>query len=300
MTTENTKPSLTIVAPAEPVQAASRELVCDHDPNHRSITTIAKAGDICGLCNIGHLHLIAPESDVCPRCFGTGMEVVPGEGARRCECQTADFLNRLMTTAKIPGRYAHCTLHNFLNAEQEVTKFAALSKADKFISEFPEFQQNGTGLLFAGPVGVGKTHLAVAMLVQLIQRYKIHGLFYQFGALLKEIQNSFNATTQTSEWSILQPVLDVDVLVLDELGASKPTEWVRDMMTHVINTRYNEKRITIFTTNYRDERMPGSPETLEERIGPRLRSRLYEMTRLIVIAGRDFRQTFDEKPETQS
>jgi DNA replication protein DnaC len=110
-----------------------------------------------------------------------------------------------------------------------------------------------------GPVGTGKTHLAVAILRQLIKRYRIHGLFYQFGALLKEIQNSYNQTTQASEWSILQPVLDAEVLVLDELGVSKPTDWVRDTMLHVINSRYNDNRITIFTTNYRDTRKHWKP-----------------------------------------
>jgi len=76
------------------------------------------------------------------------------------------------------------------------------------------------------------------------------GLFYDFRDLLREIQSTWNAVSQTSEWEVLRPVLQVDVLVLDELGANKPTDWVRDTMTHIINCRYNDKKITIFTSNY--------------------------------------------------
>jgi DNA replication protein DnaC len=92
---------------------------------------------------------------------------------------------------------------------------------------------------------------------------------------------------------VLAPVLNADVLVLDELGASKPTDWVRDTMAHVINTRYNEKKFTIFTTNYLDERPNDREETLEDRIGVRVRSRLYEMCKTIMMDGKDYRKTFD-------
>jgi DNA replication protein DnaC len=106
---------------------------------------------------------------------------------------------------------------------------------------------------------------------------------------LKEIQGSYNASTHTSELGVLSPVLNVDVLVLDELGASKPTDWVRDTMAYIINTRYNDQKHTIFTTNYLDERQ-ANEETLEDRVGIRLRSRLYEMCKTIEIKGTDYRK----------
>ena len=85
------------------------------------------------------------------------------------------------------------------------------------------------------------------------------------------------------------------MLVLDELGASKPTEWVQETMTHIINKRYNEKKITIFTSNYLDQAVQGPitsyDETLTERIGVRLRSRLYEKCRQIIFEGDDYRAT---------
>ena len=111
---------------------------------------------------------------------------------------------------------------------------------------------------------------------------------------MNEIQDSYNPATQSSELKVLAPVFDAEILVLDEIGASKPTEWVRDTMAHIINTRYNDKKLTIFTTNYMDDRKAEKEETLEDRIGVRLRSRLFEMCRTVKIEGTDFRRTFDQ------
>jgi len=225
---------------------------------------------------------------LCSRCFGTGMEVVPGEGARRCDCQLADNRERLLRQARIPPRYQHCTLANYDAGESE-SMWIAKREAQIVLDDFVTIE--GRGLLLVGPVGVGKTHLAVAVLRELMDRYQIGGLFYQFGALLRRIQDSYNPISQTSEMTVLQPVFEAEVLVLDELGASKPTDWVRDTMMQIINTRYNDKRMTLFTTNYSDKRNDkDTSETLEDRIGVPLRSRLYEMCRAVEIVGDDYRK----------
>lgn len=225
----------------------------------------------------------------CPHCFGTGMEVIPGEGARRCRCQTSDQRDRLFQSARIPPRYQHCTIQGYEAANDELSKWAAKMEAQIVIDDYLTI--DGRGLLFTGPVGVGKTHLAVAILRELIARYRVRGLFYQFGALLRQIQDSYNPVSQSSELAVLQPVFDAEVLVLDELGASKPTDWVRDTMMQIINNRYNEKRLTIFTTNYSDSRKTEKDgEILEDRIGVALRSRLYEMCKTVAIEGEDYRK----------
>ena len=143
-----------------------------------------------------------------------------------------------------------------------------------------------------GTCGVGKTHLSVAILRSLVEK-GVSCLFYEFGSLLKEIQNSYNPVSQTSELKVLAPIFEAEVLVLDELGASKPTDWVRDTMMQIINTRYNDRNLTIFTTNYLDGRRTERDETLEDRIGVRLRSRLFEMCKTVQIEGKDYRKKFD-------
>ncbi len=219
------------------------------------------------------------------------MEVVPEVGARRCRCQTSDQRQRLFHAAHIPPRYQHCTLQDYKAADSETSKWIAKAEAQRILDDYLVI--DGRGLVFIGAVGVGKTHLAVAILRELIERYQVHGLFYQFGALLRRIQDSYNPVSQTSELKVLQPVFDAEVLVLDELGASKPTDWVRDTMMQIINTRYNDKRLTIFTTNYLDTRKNEKDigEILEDRIGTALRSRLYEMCKTVVIDGEDYRKT---------
>lgn len=225
------------------------------------------------------------ELSECPLCYGSGMQVIEGKGATLCQCQRNDKTSDPFLAVRVPRRYANCHLNSFKPDSSHSSQRSALNYCIKFIDDFPAVDQ---GLLLMGPVGVGKTHLAVSILKGLTER-GFSCLFYEFGTLLKEIQDSYNAFTQTSELAVLSPVFSTDVLVLDELGASKPTEWVRDTMSHIINTRYNDNKHTIFTTNYFDERV-ANEETLEERIGVRLRSRLYEMCRTIKLSGEDYRR----------
>ena len=226
------------------------------------------------------------EEPTCDRCFGTGLEVVAGRGARRCACRLVDLHRGLFQQARIPKRHEKCSLETYQPATDNVSQVLAFKQAYRLVREYPSAER---GLLFAGPVGVGKTHLAVAILRGLTEK-GAHCLFYEYGSLLKEIQDSYNPVSRTSEMSVLAPVYDAEVLVLDELGASKPTDWVLDTMTHIIGRRYNDKRLTIFTTNYTDGRQNSSVETLQDRIGARLRSRLYEMCNTVLIEGEDYRR----------
>lgn len=231
----------------------------------------------------------ANQPEVCPSCYGTGMEVVAGKGARRCHCRTQEQRAKLLAAARIPRRYERCSLSNYHPGAGNSAQLQAFNYAFKLVNEYPAVDR---GLLFTGSVGTGKTHLSVAILRGLVEK-GIDCLFYEFGALLKEIQDSYNPISQASELSVLAPVYEADVIVLDELGAVKPTDWVRDTMMQVINTRYNDRKLTIFTTNYTDARRQPSEETLEDRIGVRLRSRLYEMCRTLVVEGNDYRQRMD-------
>src|SRR5215210_345396 len=232
-------------------------------------------------------HDLAP----CSFCYGTGMEVVAGKGARRCRCRSEEQQKRLLEAARIPRRYTRCALSNYHPAPGNGTQLRAFNYSFKLVNEYPAVDR---GLLFMGTVGTGKTHLSAAILRGLMEK-GIPCLFYEFGALLKEIQNSYNPVSQVSELKVLAPVYETEVLVLDELGASKSTDWVRDTMMQIIGTRYNERRLTIFTTNYLDTRRSEVEETLEDRIGSRLRSRLYEMCKTVMIEGEDYRRKLAEQ-----
>lgn len=237
-----------------------------------------------------------PGADVetaCRHCFGVGMEVVPGRGARRCGCRGGDSRQRLLEAARVPRRYEGCTLRSFRPAPGNASQLLAFNLAFRLVREYPAVER---GLLLAGPCGVGKTHLAAAVLHGLIEK-GVTCLFYECGALLKDIQGTYTPESQASESDVLSAVCGAEVLVLDELGAAKPTDWVRETLGRVIGRRYNDWKLTIFTTNYADARVNAYDETLEERVGARLRSRIYEMCRTVMVEGGDYRRRLDAQGE---
>ena len=258
-------------------------------------------------------------ADVCPLCEGTGWKTAAASAANggstndrisndrrvtRCDCRLRARGETLLTSARIPRRYEHCELSNYdtdfpgAHPSLEEAHFIASGFAKKCDP------RGDKGLLIIGKIGTGKTHLAVGIIKELIINRGLPCLFYDYRELLKEIQNSYNSTVQTTELDVLRPVFETDVLVLDELGAVKPTEWVWDTVSLILNTRYNDNRTTIITTNFDDQPAAGaagslSParaatrgETLGDRIGERMRSRLHEMCRIVTLEGSDFRQKF--------
>jgi len=232
----------------------------------------------------------------CSVCDGTRYVIRrDAEGYDRadpCACTRTGRSERLLAAARIPRRYEHCDLDGY-DALQESQR-RARTLAVQFVEAFPAIE---TGLLLTGDCGVGKTHLAVGILKSLMRDKGAAGRFVDFRDLLKDIQESWSPISALSESQVLLPIFEVDVLVLDDLGAGKPTDWVRDTLGHIINRRYNDERTTIFTTNYADEALPGTDpgaahaESLSERIGARLRSRLDEMCRVVEIRGQDYRRT---------
>jgi DNA replication protein DnaC len=243
---------------------------------------------------------------ICPECSDTGwvrVETAKGPLARRCACRNAQNEAAVLDRTRIPARYRDCTLANFAPKNDSLKDALKISR--KFIAKYPD---QDIGLLFIGPCGVGKTHLASAILAQLVRTKGASGIFYDFRDLIRDIQNTFSSDSDLSESDILAPVFDCDVLVLDELGAKRSSTWVEETIFYIINRRYNEQKLTIFTSNYpdtsddEDDRAPmfkkpsafggpkNSEETLVDRIGVRLRSRIYEMCKVVDVAGPDYRK----------
>jgi DNA replication protein DnaC len=224
----------------------------------------------------------------CPLCDDTGWKPIDDQGVRRvvrCDCWRDRIVHDRLGDANIPKRYLHCTFDNFTAYNESLEQ--AVAKARHVADSFPVSR----GLLFEGQPGVGKTHLAVAVLKQVIETAGVRGLFYDTRDLLRVIRSTYDASIRTTELEVLRPVMTADLLVLDDLGAEKTSEWVEETMNLIVNTRYNERRLTVFTSNYQDfpEEL-AEPNSLIFRIGHRMRSRLHEMCEFLQMDGADYRE----------
>ncbi|AXC15914.1 Helicase loader DnaI [Acidisarcina polymorpha] len=224
--------------------------------------------------------------------------------AEACECRQTRKLSYAFGRSRIPPKYEEATLESYdiKGPATDASLQMAQIVAKRFADDYPAMMTPGRGLMFSGSSGLGKTHLAVGILKVLVLEKGCNGLFCYYQQLLKDIQNSWNPLTSTTELQVLEPVFNAEVLVLDDLGSVKPTDWVWDTVAMVLNTRYNQKRVTIVTTNF--ENLPsggaGGGLTLGDRIGDRMRSRLLEMCREVKMQGADYRETLGREENNAS
>ncbi|MGP0628971.1 ATP-binding protein [Nitrospina sp. 32_T5] len=271
----------------------------------------------------GRLRAAVCECFACEACHGRGYVFAEDETGisflQECECaELKKHLDRF-NDANLPGKYLETQFETYHPIGSQTNKLA-LRIARDFVKDFDQKPQ--CGLLFMGTPGVGKTHLAVSLLKALLLEKGVHGKFIDFFQLLSDIRHGYSQ--DLSEQAIINPFVHAPVLVIDELAKGRNTEWELTMLDQIISNRYNAAdKVTVFTTNYTDEvsepnrekktkdthvefsrsdasRTWTGEETLEEKVGDRIFSRLAEMCRFVKMEGEDYRRAMAGKSAPRS
>ncbi|MBD8032909.1 ATP-binding protein [Solibacillus merdavium] len=208
------------------------------------------------------------------------------EFARYCDCAANIKIQRLIQSAKVPKDYEAVTINSFDINIYEYKKdqnIAAMAKrlCINYVRDFERFKMEEKGLyLHSEKRGSDKTRLAISLLNALIKQTKVEGFYITTKNLFDELRASFNeGTTQT----ILNKFMSVNVLVLDDLGVEKTSEWIESTFTQILDTRMNQKLVTIITSNLTQDQLD------EIYISGRISSRIKKMTVPIQMPSEDIR-----------
>jgi DNA replication protein DnaC len=223
--------------------------------------------------------------EICGESRWKSVEVNGVERMVRCDCWREAVIARLMADARVPPQFARAELTNFdhgTDSQREAYRLAM-----RFVEAFPVVDK---GLMLYGQHGVGKTHLAAGILKAVIRSKGARAYVFETRELLRLVRDTYNRSVAETEMDVLGPVLHADLLVLDDLGAERTSEWVQETLGLVVNTRYNARRPTIFTSNLTDPPDNTEPQSFVYQLGARTRSRLKEMCHWVEIQGADVRE----------
>lgn len=182
-----------------------------------------------------------------------------------------EYIDKLTKECNLGRRFINRTFENFEAAGNR----KAFSKARAYVENFEKSE--GQGLLFIGNAGTGKTHLAAAIVNHLIRDKSIPSIFItaiELFGLLRDFDNHQER---------LKKIKTIPLLVIDDLGKEKITDWNREKLFEIVNARYEDYLPIIITTN-------DNHKELERNVGEAIYSRLCEMCSLVVMEGKDFRR----------
>ncbi len=219
----------------------------------------------------------------CKKCNDTGW-IYKENQVYKCPCRLSQITENISNRMKIPKKYRHATLENF-KPYKEYGHDEILKRIKRYIlsNEYKE----GKGLIFIGPPGIGKTHLAVSILKEFFLKRNIVGLFRDTRTLLFDLKSTFDGSGSSRE--LLQEVLSAPILVLDDLGSERLSDWARDILHYILIHRYNELKPIIITTNLEIDIDTQENESLETRMGKPIVSRISEICEPIYMTGEDHR-----------
>lgn len=204
------------------------------------------------------LNQTLTDSEICPICHGDEWitELVGGvEMAVPCRCREKNILKRRMGFAEIPAGFRDMRLSTFrvdvyLDSESRKKVLAACKIVKEYLEMFRDAKRNGMGLyIYSGTKGSGKTRMAASIANELMEKHDTAVKFATSTKILAEIRKTYEPGTTITESKLIDALVTTEVLVIDDFGTEKVSDWVKDKFYEIINSRYVEKKVTLFTSN---------------------------------------------------
>jgi DNA replication protein DnaC len=210
----------------------------------------------------------------CPTCSAERAAQRQAEEERHAQRERQNAVARLLDRANIPARFADRTFAGYA-AETHGQKIA-LATCRSFANAWPDRLRSGGSLVLTGGPGTGKTHLAAAIGIHVMQEHLAAVAFGTVFAMLRHIKDTYRKDSERSEQDAINDLVRPDLLILDEVGVQTGSEHEKLLMFEVLNARYQELRPTILISNL-------TTDALEAFLGQRVMDRYRECGHVVAF-----------------